>query len=101
MSTDPCAEASAWAEDDMVLPIASVTARRRPEAVALGRELFARAGGRPSIDAEAEPGQRARVRQVRVSARTDRGLQSVAEQQGRRVSAVMRDAVEEYLAAHG
>lgn len=57
--------------------------------------------GRPSIDPAAAPGQHARNRQVRLAANIDQQLQALADRQQRTPSAVMRDAVAEYLHTHG
>lgn len=94
-------EAAAWAENDMTLPARSTTALRGAAAAAHGRAALERAtGGRPSIDPEASPGQHARNRQVRLAADVDQRLQRLAEQQQRTPSAVMRDAVNDYLSQH-
>lgn len=91
-----------WAEHDMALPARSKTALRGAAAGEHGREALERAGvGRPSIDPAAPPGQHARNRQVRLAANIDQQLQALADQQHRTPSAVMRDAVAEYLHAHG
>lgn len=91
-----------WAEHDMTLPARSKTALRGAAAAEHGRAALERAGvGRPSIDPAAAPGQHARNRQVRLAANVDQQLRALAEQQQRTPSAVMRDAVAEYLHAHG
>ena len=93
--------AADWAENDMTLPARSKSALRGAAAAEHGRAALERAGvGRPSIDPAAAPGQHARNRQVRLAANVDQQLQALAEQQQRTPSAVMRDAVAEYLHAH-
>jgi hypothetical protein len=93
--------AAEWAEHDMTLPKNSRTARRGAAAADFGRSVLERAqGGRPSIDPDAAPGHRSRVRQVRLSAAIDYQLDEVARWQHRRPSDVMRDALAEYLATH-
>lgn len=90
-----------WAERDMTLRPRSKSALRGSAAAEHGREALERAlGGRPSIDPTAQPGEHARNRQVRLAADVDRRLQELADQQHRTASAVMRDAVAEYLSAH-
>ncbi len=92
---------AAWAEDDMTLPVDSTTALRGAAAAEHGRAALARAlGGRPSIDPTAAPGQHARVRQVRLPAELDQHLQQLAQQQDRTPSAVLRDAVKDYVQSH-
>lgn len=102
MATKKRDEAAAeWAERDMTLTPRSRTALRGTAAAKHGRAALERAtGGRPSIDPAAKPGQHARNRQVRLAADIDRQLQNVAEQQQRTTSAVMRDAVAQYLSVH-
>lgn len=58
MSTKKDYDAAArWAEEDMVLPRNSTTARRGEDAAAAGRALLARAhAGGPGLDPQAEPG---------------------------------------------
>lgn len=91
-----------WAEHDMTLPAHSKTALRGSAAAKHDRETLERAGvGRPSIDPAAPPGQHARNRQVRLAANIDQQLQALADRQQRTPSAIMRDAVSEYLRAHG
>lgn len=86
-----------WAERDMTLSPRSKSALRGSAAAEHGRAAL---GGRPSIDPTAQPGEHARNRQVRLAADVDRRLQELADQQHRTASAVMRDAVAEYLSAH-
>jgi hypothetical protein len=94
--------AADWAEHDMTLPARSKTAVRGAAAAEHGRAALERAAvGRPSVDPTAAPGQHARNRQVRLAANVDQQLQALADQQQRTPSAVMRDAVAEYLHAHG
>lgn len=94
--------AADWAEHDMTLPARSKTALRGVAAAEHGRTALERACvGRPSIDPAAMPGQHARNRQVRLPASLDQQLRALADQQQRTPSAVVRDAVAEYLHAHG
>jgi hypothetical protein len=93
--------AADWAEHDMQLPENSKTALRGQEAADFGRDLVERSrGGRPPLDPAAAPGQRSRVRQVRLPAQIDADLDTYAEQTNTTPSEVMRDAIKEYLATH-
>ncbi len=102
MSTEKDYTAAAeWAEHEMALPHNSATAVRGEDAAAYGRSVLERAlGGRPSIDPDATPGQHSRVRQVRLPGSMDEGLATLAHQQHRTTSDVLRDAVTEYLNTH-
>lgn len=99
MATDKDYQAAAdWAEHEMRLKPHSTTARRGAAAGEFGRELVERAlAGRPSIDPGARPGEHARKRQVRLSADVDRQLDALASVQHRSASAIMRDALTDYL----
>jgi len=100
--TDKDYDAAAdWAEHDMTLPTNSDTALRGDDAAEFGRSVLERAlGGRPSIDPHAAPGEHARLRQVRLPRAMDAELSAIAEHERRSISAVLRDAVEEYVTAH-
>lgn len=101
MSNERYERAADWAEDEMALPSNSKTALRGADAAQHGRGVLERAlGGRPSIDPQLRAGRQARVRQVRVAEVTDQRLKAIAKKQKRNVSAVMRDAVDEYLSTH-
>ncbi len=92
------AAAADWAENEMTLDPASATALRGEAAAAFGRELLERAtAGRPSIDPAAVPGKHSPARQVRLAERQSLRLDRLAERQGRRPSALLRDALDEYL----
>jgi hypothetical protein len=102
-STEADYQAAAdWAENEMTLkPGGSAKALRGEEAAAYGRDLVARAlGGRPPLNAGAAPGQRAKVRTVRLSDDLEAGLLAIAADQSRRPSDVLRDAVSDYIAQH-
>lgn len=93
--------AADWAEHEMQLQPDSATARRGVAAAKHGGEALARAlGGRPSIDPAAKPGEHARTRQVRLPSELDQQLAAVAAAQHRSASAVMRDALNDYLRVH-
>jgi hypothetical protein len=64
---------------------------------ALAQEILSRTRGRPSLSGKREPSPSLTIRLPKAErARLDR----VAAQQGRRASAVVRDALGEYLARH-
>lgn len=67
---------------------------------AIGADELRRWVGRPSIDPHAQPGQASTVRHVRVARRASERVDAIAEAQGRKASAVIRDAIDDYLAAH-
>ena len=103
MATDGELEAAAeWAENRMTLRRGgSPVALRGAAAAAFGSDLIERSrGGRPSIDPEAQPGQHSRAVQVRVDDSLDRALAELARAQHRSKSAVVRDALAAYVAAH-
>jgi hypothetical protein len=90
--------AAEWAEHDMTLPKNSKSALQGEDAAAFGRELVERSrGGRPSIDPQAGPGETSPVRQVRLPRSIDNDLVAFAEQNHRKLSEVMREAIVEYL----
>ncbi|QBJ96806.1 ribbon-helix-helix protein, CopG family [Rhodococcus sp. ABRD24] len=90
--------AARWAEDDMVLPENSTTARRGAAAAEAGRALLARAhAGRPSLDPAAAPGTESPRRQVRLPLAVSEQVDEIAKAQGRRSSEVMRDAITLYV----
>ena len=85
----------------MQLRPSSATALHDAAAAEHGRAALERAvSGRPSIDPSAQPGQHARKRQVRLAADTDRRLAALAGGQHRSASAVIRDALNDYLSRH-
>ncbi|MEF9411295.1 MULTISPECIES: hypothetical protein [Rhodococcus] len=91
-------DAARWAEDDMVLPENSKTARRGSAAAEVGRALLARAhAGRPSLDPHAEPGTESPRRQVRLPIAVSEQVDAIAQAQGRRAAEVMREAITLYV----
>ena len=90
-----------WAEREMNLPKNSTTAKRGADAARAGRELLERvgAGGRPSLGSDDETGESPR-RQVRLPRNLSQRLDSLAKEQHRTPSDVMREAVERYVQAH-
>jgi hypothetical protein len=61
--------------------------------------MLRRFAGRPSLDAAVPAGGSPELR-VRAPARLHSQLRTQARQEGRSVSAIVRDAAEEYLLAH-
>ncbi|RIJ71021.1 hypothetical protein D1871_15990 [Nakamurella silvestris] len=79
---------------------AATHARALLEAAAGGPEQLRQAVGRPSIDPQAAPGQQSRVRHVRLAGADDQAIDDIAAAQNRTPSAIIRDAVAEYVKAH-
>jgi hypothetical protein len=113
MRTDEEYQAAAdWAEHKMDLSKATGgTVLHGAAAAAHGRQMLEQAAGgaaeldrmvrgRPSIDPDAGPGEHSATRQVRLPAATNQQLDALATEQGRTVSAIMRDALTDYFAAH-
>lgn len=93
-------ELADWAEHDMALPNNSPTTVRGAGAADIGRELLERVG-RPALDPDAEPGTESPRRQVRLPRPLSNQVNELAERQGRKPAAVMRDAIAEYVRNHG
>lgn len=64
------------------------------------RELLRRAAGRPSVDPNAEPGAHAPRRQVRLPRELSDRVDDLARQENRSPSDLMRDAINQYVAAN-
>lgn len=93
--------AAAWAENEMELKTNSTTARYGTAAARHGQEALERAlGGRPSIDPVSERGHHSPKRQVRLPSDVDNALVALAAAQHRTLSAVMRDALADYVRTH-
>lgn len=84
--------ASEWAETAKIEPGAAVTGA---EAADIGREMLRRAG-RPALDPDGE----SVALNVRVPRRLRDSLDAYAETHHDKVSAIVRNAVVEYLDAH-
>lgn len=94
-------ELADWAENDMTIDLDAPGVLYGAQAAQAGREMVARAqGGRPPLDPNAQVGQHAKNRTVRLPGPLDAGLIAVAAQQHRRPSDVLRDAVTEYVTQH-
>lgn len=91
------AAAAEWAEHEMVLSADSTTALRGEAAAAFGRDMVARAVGRPALDPAAARGEHSPRRQVRLSQAVSDEVDHLAATQGRTAAEVMRDAIADYL----
>ncbi|NMM18100.1 MAG: hypothetical protein HHJ14_13565 [Cellulomonas sp.] len=89
--------AADWAERDMTLPKNSTSARRGQAAADFGRDLLAKAGGRPPLP---EDQRLAATVQVRLTAAEKRELAALAERLGLKPSTVARDALHAYVTEH-
>ncbi len=103
--------ASRWAEDDMTLPVDSVTALRGEAAAAHGRALLERVLGGPEAVEQAvrgrktlgspRPAGRSPKRQATLPAELDqRGLAFIEAGGANDYSTLMRTALAEYLDRH-
>lgn len=63
------------------------------------QELLRHAGGRPSVDPNAEPGSHAPRRQVRLPRTLSDRVDDLARRDNRSASDLMREAIAEYVAA--
>lgn len=61
--------------------------------------MLRRAGGRPSVDPAAQPGEHSPRRQVRLSRSLSDRVDDLAKRDNRRPSDLMREAIAEYVAA--
>lgn len=94
-------ELAEWAENEMDFDPDAPGVLYGAQAAQAGRDTIARAlGGRPPLDPNAQVGQHAKNRTVRLPGALDEGLVAVAAQQHRRPSDVVRDAVTEYVTQH-
>lgn len=96
MSEDYSAAAD-WAERDVTLPRNSTSARRGQAAADFGRDLLAKAAGRPPLP---EDQRLATTVQVRLTAAEKRELNELADRLGLKPSALARDALHAYVAEH-
>lgn len=103
---------AAWAESDAPTVQPGTVTHRGPEARAAARAmleaaaetpedhaLLARAG-RPPLDPGAEPGTTSPHWNLRAPAPLDARARAQAEAEGRKLSALVRQAVDEYLTNH-
>lgn len=89
--------AADWAERDMTLPRNSTSARRGQAAADFGRDLLAKAGGRPPMP---DDQRLAATVQVRLTVTQKRELAELADRLGVKPSALARDALHAYVAEH-
>jgi hypothetical protein len=92
-------EAAKAATDEYAEKLAADVESGRARVVGDRAELRRRLGGRPRVGGAPGEGPSIQVR-VRVTARTRTTLESIAAAQGRRLSEVSRDALDEYVARH-
>lgn len=85
-----------WAESDApaIHPDRGQTGQA---AVDAGRELLRRAGGRPSVDPDAEPGTTSPRRQVRLPRTLSDRVDELARHDNRSASDLMREAIAAYV----
>lgn len=88
---------AAWAEHEMVLPVDSTTALRGEAAAAFGRNMVARAVGRPALDPAAAHGEHSPMRQVCLPQALSDDVDHLAAIQGRTAAEVTRYAIANYL----
>ena len=101
-----------WAESDEPTVRPGTVVRRGPEgrdevhamlmdaaSTEQERDMIRRTAGRPALDPDA-PGSPSPLWAVRAPQSLDAAMRSLAQRQGRSFSAVLRDAAQDYLAAH-
>jgi len=92
-------EAAKAATDEYAEKLAVDVESGRARVISDPAELRRRLGGRPRVGDAPGEGPSIQVR-VRVTTRTRTALESIAAAQGRRLSDVSRDALDEYAARH-
>jgi hypothetical protein len=92
-------EAAKAATDEYAEKLAADVESGRARVISDPAELRRRLGGRPRVGDAPGEGPSIQVR-VRVTTRTRTALESIAAAQGRRLSDVSRDALDEYAARH-
>ncbi|MHB8245527.1 MAG: hypothetical protein ACYDGN_09265 [Acidimicrobiales bacterium] len=92
-------EAAKAATDEYAEKLAADVDSGRARVISDPAELRRRLGGRPRVGDAPGEGPSIQVR-VRVTTRTRTALESIAAAQGRRLSDVSRDALDEYAARH-
>lgn len=92
-------EAAKAATDEYAEKLAADVESGRARVISDPAELRRRLGGRPRVGGAPGEGPSIQVR-VRVTTRTRTALESIAAAQGRRLSDVSRDALDEYAARH-
>ena len=92
-------EAAKAATDECAEELAADVESGRARVISDPAELRRRLGGRPRVGDAPGEGPSIQVR-VRVTTRTRTALESIAAAQGRRLSDVSRDALDEYAARH-
>ncbi|MHB2023552.1 MAG: hypothetical protein ACYCO3_09525 [Mycobacteriales bacterium] len=92
-------EAAKAATDEYAEKLAAYVGSGQATVISDPAELRRRLGGRPRVGGAPGEGPSIQVR-VRVTTRTRTALESIAAAQGRRLSDVSRDALDEYAARH-
>lgn len=92
-------EAAKVATDDYADRLAADVHSGRAKVIADPTEIRRRLGGRPRVGGERGDGPSMQVR-VRVTTNTRTALEAIAADQGRRLTDVSRDALDEYVARH-
>lgn len=92
-------EAAKAATDEYAGRLATAVESGRARVISDPAELRPRLGGRPRVGDAPGEGPSIQVR-VRVTAGTRTALETIAAEQGRRLSDVSRDALDEYVARH-
>jgi len=92
-------EAAKAATDEYAERLAAHVESGRARVISDPAELRRRLGGRPRVGDAPGEGPSIQVR-VRVTTRTRTALETIAAAQGRRLSDVSRDALDEYAARH-
>jgi Ribbon-helix-helix protein, copG family len=86
-----------WAESDKPV-IQPKNAQSGTESQQATREMLRRAGGRPSVDPDAQPGAHSPRRQVRLPRSLSDRVDELAKRDNRNPSDLMREAIAEYVA---
>ena len=92
-------EAAKAATSEYADKLMSEVGSGRAEVITDPDEMRRRLGGRPRVGGEPGEGPSAQVR-VRVTSRTRAALEAIAAAQGRRLTDVSRDALDEYVERH-
>jgi len=92
-------EAAKAATDEYAERLSAAVESGRATVITDAAAIRQRLGGRPRVGGEAGEGPSAQVR-VRVTKRTRAALEGIAASQGKRLSEVTRDALDDYVAHH-
>lgn len=92
-------EAAKVATDEWAEPLSAAVQTGRATVITDPAAIRRRLGGRPRVGGEAGKGPSTQVR-VRVTERTRAALEGIAASQGRRLSEVTREALDDYVSRH-